>query len=56
MTKAAAKSANQSFLTGVNAEYISHLYSRYLVNPEKVSHDNRSNFVISISMFFLPYF
>ncbi|MCB9990892.1 MAG: 2-oxoglutarate dehydrogenase E1 component [Rhodospirillales bacterium] len=31
-----AQSNNQTFLTGVNAEYIAHLYSQYMVNPEKV--------------------
>jgi len=39
----AAKS-NLSFLTGVNAEYISHLYNEYLVNPEKVGDSWRGFF------------
>ncbi|MGQ0527308.1 MAG: 2-oxoglutarate dehydrogenase E1 component [Alphaproteobacteria bacterium] len=31
-----SKSSNVSFLTGANAEYISHLYGEYLSNPLKV--------------------
>ncbi len=33
-----------SFLSGANAEYISHLYGRYLVSPEKVDQSWRSFF------------
>ncbi len=36
--------SNLSFLTGVNSEYISHLYSEYLVNPEKIDQSWRSFF------------
>jgi 2-oxoglutarate dehydrogenase E1 component len=33
---AAPKQSNMSFLTGANAEYISHLYGEYLSNPARV--------------------
>jgi len=36
--------SNLGFLTGVNAEYIAHLYSEYLINPEKVGGSWRSFF------------
>jgi 2-oxoglutarate dehydrogenase complex dehydrogenase (E1) component-like enzyme len=33
---AAPKQSNMSFLTGANAEYISHLYGEFLSNPARV--------------------
>ena len=46
MAKTAVAKAknNASFLTGVNAEYIAHLYSKYMVNPDNVDRSWRDFF------------
>lgn len=39
-----AQSPSASVLTGINAEYIAHLYSQYLVNPQSVAESWRAFF------------